>query len=346
MTSFASEIWEQPQALRDTVDGIGSEIDALAPLAEKLRQGRIQRVMLTGMGSSYYALVPSVIYLMRKGVTALSIESSELLYYYPETLDARTLLVAVSQSGASVEVRRLVEELKREATLIGVTNIPDSPLERASDVRVHMRAGREETVSSKSYVCSLAALHLLARGLVVDDLTDSRTNLRRIADAVEDWLPDWSARADEMVDWFSGCRFIEFLGRGASYASAMTSALITKECAKFPTEGLGGGQFRHGPMELTSSELGVILFAGSAATRALSYGLACDLADSGARVALIGGDAEAAPGVLHIPLPDADEWIAPIAEIIPVQLFAAAFARSRGVEVGKFNFGSKVTTIE
>ncbi|MFN8447687.1 MAG: SIS domain-containing protein [Anaerolineae bacterium] len=238
MTSFASEIWEQPQALRDTLDGIGGEIDALAPLAEKLRQGHIQRVMLTGMGSSYYALVPSVIYLMRNGVTALAIESSELLYYYPETLDARTLLVAVSQSGASVEVRRLVEELKREATLVGVTNIPDSPLERASDVRVHMRAG-EETVSSKSYVCSLAALHLLARGLVGDDLTDSRTGLRRIADAVEDWLPDWSARADEMVDWFSGCRFIEFLGRGASCASAMTGALISQRVRQVPDRGLG-----------------------------------------------------------------------------------------------------------
>ncbi|NWF70956.1 MAG: SIS domain-containing protein [Chloroflexi bacterium] len=344
MSGFAEEIWEQPAALHNALETVGGRLAALAALRERLRAGDLTRVVMTGMGSSFSAMPPAMMFLLERGITVFGLDAAELLYYYPNALDKRTLAIVVSQSGASVEVRRIVEELPRPGALIALSNTPGSPLDRAGDVALYMGAGKEVTVSNKSYTCSLAALHLMARALVGDDIAPERARLARLADALQPELPRWFDQAQALVEWFAGARVIEFLGRGTALASAQTGALITKECAKFPTEAMSAGQFRHGPMELVTPELGVILFAGPERTRHLSVTLARDLTARGARVALIGGESQ--PDVLHIPLPEADEWTAPIAEIIPVQCFAAALAASRGVEVGKFYFSSKVTVVE
>ncbi len=346
MSSFADEIWEQPEALHRAVDASGPALKALSPLAARLRQGDLKRVVLTGMGSSFYAVYPTLGYLIEHGVTAIAFESSELLHYYTPLLDARTLLVAISQSGTSVEVCKLVEGLSRQTPVVGVTNDLSSPLARRSDAVLELRAGHEVTVSSKTYTCTLAVLHLMARALAGGDLEAAVAELRCVADAINEMLPTWQRQADEMVAWLEKARFLTFLGRGPSHASAMTAALIVKETAKFPTEGLSGGQFRHGPIEVTSSELGVFIFAGPGRTRDLSLRLAEELAEKGARVAVIGDAGHAVKGALTVGAPAGDEWTVPVGEIVPIQLFAAQLAAHRGLEVGKFFYGGKVTTHE
>ncbi len=123
----------------------------------------------------------------------------------------------------------------------------------------------------------------------------------------------------------------------------MTAALITKETAKLPTEGMIGGQFRHGPIEVVSPGVVTVIFAGPSRTRELDLALAADLAGREGQVLVLGANV---PGALGVDVPDVDEWTAPVAEIVPIQLLAAGLAKRRGVEPGTFRFIQKVTVTE
>src|SRR5579859_4515418 len=165
MPSLLDEIRSQPQILHGLLEASTTALADLRPWANKLEDQQIRRVVFTGMGSSFFAAYPAVIYLLQQGIDALVVESSELLYDYRPLLDKNTLLVAVSQSGRSVEVAKLLEAIGKQQPVIGVTNDPESPLARQSDVQVYMHAGPELTVSTKTYTCTLAVLHMLARVL-------------------------------------------------------------------------------------------------------------------------------------------------------------------------------------
>jgi len=346
MSSFATELEEQPDALHRLLDAAQSDLLTISPLADQLRAGRFRRVILTGMGGSYCAVYPSSLYLLSRGVTAIALPSGELFHHTPSALDQETLLIAVSQSGASVETRRVVEEGPRPGVVIGVTNDLDSPLARASDVVINLRAGFEATVSSKTYTSSLAAIHLLARALLGEPLEPEIAALRTTADLVRDGLPRWQAAAREMVDKLDGVQTRIFLGRGPSFASAMAGALVTKECAKVPTEGMNGAEYRHGPLEITGPDIALVIFGGPAHTRENARKLAADMAELGARVVFIGEPAVEAPGVMNIPASSPGDWLLPIPEIIPAQCFAAALAAQRGLQVGHFYYGKKITVDE
>jgi glucosamine--fructose-6-phosphate aminotransferase (isomerizing) len=345
MTSLVEEIKEQPQALHQTLDDLDTRLDVLSPWTEKIRTGEIKRVVFTGMGSSFFAVQPALTYLSERGIAAIPIDASELLYYHTGLLDEHTLTVAISQSGESIEIRKVVEQFGASAPLVGVTNNPDSTLARLSDGVLYMKAGKEETVSSKTYTCTLAVLHLMARALAGENPAPAAAALRQMADAVGSMFPVWETQTNEMVSKVEGVQALVFLGRGPSLASALTGALITKETAKLPTEGMSSGQYRHGPIEATSPKLGVCIFPGGR-MRALNLGLARDLAAIGGRVIVIDSAAQPIEGVLNVDLPAGDEAVAPVAEIVPIQLFAVKLAESRGLEAGKFYYGGKITTQE
>lgn len=346
MSSFATELEEQPDALHRLLDAVEDDLRAVAPLAEQVRAGRFRRLILTGMGGSNCALYPASLYLLSRGVAAIALPSGELFHHTPSALDQDTLLVAVSQSGASVETRRVVEEGPRPGAVIGVTNDPDSHLARASDVVINLRAGFEATVSSKTYTSSLAAMHLLARALLGEPLEPEIAALRATADMLLHELPRWQAAAGEMVERLDGVQTRIFLGRGPSFASAMAGALVTKECAKVPTEGMNGAEYRHGPLEITGPDIALIIFGGPEHTRKNARKLAADMAALGARVVFIGEPAVDSPGVMNIPVFSPGDWLLPIPEIIPAQCFAAALAGHRGLQVGHFYHGKKITVDE
>jgi glucosamine--fructose-6-phosphate aminotransferase (isomerizing) len=149
-----------------------------------------------------------------------------------------------------------------------------------------------------------------------------------------------------MVDRLHDAQSILVLGRGASLASALTGALVVKESAKFPAEGMNAAQVRHGPIEMVDERIGAVLFAGSDPQRALTLALAKDIQRYGGHVALV--DHAAAPdGMLGIPLPAGlDPFVQPIVEIVPMQLFGAQLAARRGFTPGEFRYSTKVTTAE
>ncbi len=330
---YLRDILAQPRALEDTLAGL--EItSALRAAAAR----RFDRVVLTGMGGSFWALEPLRLRLLRNGVTALSVETSELLHVTPGILDERTLLVAVSQSGRSAETVRLLDVKRRECFTIGVTNTPGSPLALHSDAVVLTHAGEEFTVSCKTYVATLMALEWLGGILAPED----RADLPQAAPLAAAYLNRWREHVAEAAVELEGVRDLFILGRGASLAAAGTGGLITKESAHFHSEGMSAAAFRHGPFEMLGPSVYALVFAGDAATAKLNAGLVRDIVEAGGRAALVSEDAERAV----FRLPRASAALRPILEILPVEMFTLALAALAGREAGKFERATKVTTTE
>ena len=126
----------------------------------------------------------------------------------------------------------------------------------------------------------------------------------------------------------------------------MTGALVTKETAKLPTEGMVGGQYRHGPLEGMEPGTVITIFGGTDHARELNIKLARDLIDLGGSVLWIGEDAGIKGATTLELVCNLDQWVRPIAEIVPIQLLAAHLAQHRGLVPGKFRYITKVTTTE
>src|SRR5208337_1293308 len=157
---YVRDILDQPRALEATLERL-TVPNSLPQVLRRLEGGELRRIVLTGMGSSFYALHPLHVLLNSHGITTVMLETSELVHYFPKLLDRQTLIVAVSQSGRSAEIVRLLDENGRRAPIIGVTNTDDSPLALQADSAFLTKAGQESSVSCKTYVTALMALHHL-----------------------------------------------------------------------------------------------------------------------------------------------------------------------------------------
>jgi glucosamine--fructose-6-phosphate aminotransferase (isomerizing) len=338
---YLRDILDQPRALRETLAGLKAD-GKFEEIAGKLRGGEFERVVLTGMGSSCHALHPLNLALVQRGCTPLMVETSELIHYQTNLLTSRTLVVAVSQSGRSVEMVRLLGLNRKQATLVGVTNYGDSPLAAESHAAVVTRAGDEYSVSCKTYTCALLGLEWLASILAGDDLNATRRKLEAVVPAVEGYLRDWKMHAERLAGLVRGIGHMFVVGRGGSLAAVGTGALTIKESDHFHAEGMSSAAFRHGPMEMLNDKTFVVIFAGDPKTRDLNHGLLRDVKERGVRCAWIGEDAVDT----ELRLPAIAPTLRPIMEILPVQMITLALAANANREAGKFEHATKITTVE
>ena len=210
---YLSDILSQPEALRATWNGL-RHTPVFDEIARACHADRFARVVLTGMGSSYFGLHPLSIELAAHGWTPLMLETSELIHYYPHLLTPSTLVVAVSQSGKSVEMVRMLELNARKATVIGVTNHADSPLAREANFAVLTEAGEEFSVSCKTYVAAQMALTVLGAALCGLDRAKRVGELEAVADAVEHYLQQWKTHVEEFAGLLKDAGDIFLVGRG------------------------------------------------------------------------------------------------------------------------------------
>lgn len=298
------------------------------------------RIVLTGMGSSHAAAVPAWRHLVACGRPAWWVDSGQLLDA-PQLVTSQTLLVVTSQSGASGEVTALFDPRCRirPKAVIGVTNDPGSSLGKNADVVIELRSGDEATVSTKSYLNTLAAHRRLA-----DAITGRQPGSAEATTVafLENFSPAQHVGAIAAAATTPQSR-VAFVGNRDHAASALYAGLITKEAAKVPAEGYIGGQFRHGPFELAGEGLTAILFGVYGQENPSLLTLAADLVASGATVAMT-GDA-AVPGAHTIKVPRTGGTLTGlVADALVAQHFAVAVARARGIEPGAFAYGSKITT--
>ena len=338
---YFRDLMDQPGVLAATLAGL-KPTPALREMASRLRGDEFHRVVLTGMGSSYHALHPLNLQLIGHRLTSIMEETSELVYHKSRYFDPGTLIIAVSQSGRSAEVVRLVETNQGRASVIAVTNTPDSPLARAAGATVLTRAGGEFSVACKTSVTSLMALQWLGDMLCANDLEKTQSELAHAAPAAEHYLSRWENHVGSLLEKLRDVRHLFLAGRGASLAAAGMGGLVVKESDHFHAEAMSCAAFRHGPFEMLSRAVFVLVFAGDESTRALNAGLVRDIVENGGRSELV---AEGAPSEVFR-LPAAPPRVRPILEMLPVQMITLALAAQAGREPGKFELATKITTVE
>ena len=175
---YFRDLMAQPAALDATLAWLASE-GRWRGVCDFLRGRPWQRIVLTGMGSSYYSLHPLSVALIDAGFAPVTLETAELVHYALRLCDEDTLIVTVSQSGGSAETLRLLE-VNQRSTILGVTNTPQSRLAEAAHHVLSTQAGPEFSVSCKTYVTALLALQWLSAAFRGQDAAET---LRRLAPA-------------------------------------------------------------------------------------------------------------------------------------------------------------------
>ena len=338
---YLRDILDQPRALTATLESV--EISQhLRILGAGLRDGRFKRVVLTGMGASFHALHPLFLRLNAFGYEAVAAETSELVHSLETWLAPDTLIIAVSQSGQSAEIVRLIEINRRRAPIVGITNDADSELATGADAEIITMAGKEFSVSCKTYVTALMALHLLGEFLSGADERQVREELALIAPAAGSYLRKWQEHVFEIAGELGRVRNLFLLGRGESLAASGAGSLIIKESVRLHAESMSGAAFRHGPLEMVDDGTFAVVFGGPESTRALQARLADDIRQAGGRVGWIGEDKTSGAWAL----PEAPPGLRAMVEILPVQMMTLALAAEKGIEAGRFARVSKITTTE
>ena len=350
MNKFLREIFEQPTALENTLNHYlnGQGQTTLEKAAELWKSGRFNEVLFTGMGSSFFAPYTASGILSGGGISSMNINAGELLHYHFPIIKKNTLLTCVSQSGESYEVVKVIEKLAQGTTFIGITNEEKSTVALKSAIALLSKAGTEEMTSTKTYISTLLVLSIYANVLkgnwnteTIDDLTGVIEVVGSIIEKREDWL-------GPAMDFLGNPGFVQLIGRGPSYSSVLQGSLMIMEAARNPAAGMLGGEFRHGPLEMSKEGFRAIIFAPLGATYDQAIKLAEDITRFGGKV-LILTNAQKTSGnknILTINIPCKNEYLFPIPAIIPLQFMVNQWAVNAGHEPGNFIMGAKVTTTE
>ena len=341
---YISDILSQPGALRAVMEHYPAE--QIEPLRARLQRGDFSRIVLTGMGSSFNAAYPAWLKLLPLSTLAANVNTAELLHYGQDLIDSRTLLWINSQSGRSVEIVRLLEILKgrRPAYQLSMTNYLDSPMAQTADLAVAIHAGAEATVSTKTYINMLATLFLCSTQLTGGDLQPLLQSMRKAADAIETYLDNWQEKVAELDAMLGNVDQLLILGRGASMGAVWNGSLINKEAAKCTFEGMNVADFRHGPMELASPRLTLLMLEGAPQTASLNRDLALEVIGYGGKVLWLAARPD--PNLPTLLLPGLEESARPLVEILPLQMLTIVMAQRTGYEPGKFRHIGKVTMRE
>lgn len=341
---YIEDIVSQPEMLDAMLGRL--HMDELLPVRAMLQQGDFDRVVITGMGASLYGSYPAALLMDNAGVPAIWIDNAELLHYAPGLITGRTLLWVISQSGQSAEVVHLLEpgRVARPRLLMSITNDAESVLAKGSQVVLPIDAPAEISVSTRTYLNTLALSQLAALTLLGRDIQPAVDALYRAAGSIRMYLHSLDELVQDFCRQVGLPRHMILLGRGPSMAAAWCGALVQGEAAKAPVLALNAAEFRHGPMEMLAPELTVLALAGAPETAGLNRRLMGDIAARGGRGFWVSSQADAELPTLL--MPEGAGVALPLVEILPFQVLSVALAQQAGVEAGKFLFSGKVTTQE
>ncbi len=346
MTPLYQNILDQPKSLeRVAAYQLGAGRPALIEASRLMRGAR--QVVLTGMGSSFFACFPLSCYLAAHGIPARMVETSELLHFDRKTLKPDSVLVLVSRSGETIEALRLLEFLRDERVpVVGVTNEEGSTLARQAASPILVGSARDQLVAAQTYTGTLAALLLLGAA-VADELNERASDLALVSGELARCLEPCAHESQLWREFLDTPAPVYLLGRGASLASVFEGALLFHEVAKTPAVGMSAGQFRHGPVEVTGAAFRGIVFGSQAATLELDVALARDLARMGGKVGWIGQSSRDPNDFALCRWPsEVSDFFAPLLEIAPVMLASYRLAEWRGIAPGQFRFATLVTGSE
>jgi glucosamine--fructose-6-phosphate aminotransferase (isomerizing) len=325
---YLRDIYAQPASLKRIArffEGEGRH--ALSAARQWVWRGEHHLIVFTGMGSSLFAAQAIIPTLNRIGIRAVAFEMTDLIYHGIPSLAGKVAVVVVSESGDDPEVRSLVRALKGRVGVLGITCMADSFLATTADLAVV--AALEESPNSTHvgrYTATLSVLRLLAHvlaGGVVDQVT---TALTQAAGSIGRYLAGGPGAVGTLADGIHPGTLLYLTGMGPSAASAREGSLLIKRVAHRQAEGVLGGHLGRGGIELVGDDRVIIAFAPQGPGFGASQDLVTALARQGGRIAVVtNGKPSGFPvGSTVIRIEYGDDAIAPLVEIVPVQLLAFA----------------------
>lgn len=361
------EIFEQPRAISDTLEGIEGIVPELfdgagsdgAPGAAAWRVFQdIDKLLILACGTSYYSGCTAKYWLESIAKIPTQVEIASEYRYRDSVPDPKTLVVTISQSGETADTLAALKHarsLGMEQTLT-ICNVATSAMVRECKLAYITRAGVEIGVAStKAFTAQLAGLFLLTLALAqakgrLSEEEEARLlkEMRHMPVALQSVL----ALEPQIISWaedFARKENALFLGRGLHYPIALEGALKLKEVTYIHAEAYAAGELKHGPLALVTSEMPVVAVApNDALLEKLKSNLQEVRARGGVLYVLADGDTRIESGEdLHvIRMPEHYGVLSPMLHVVPLQLLAYHTACARGTDVDKPRNLAKSVTVE
>lgn len=352
------EIFEQPRALGDTVEGVNAFDPVL--FGERAAQvfNEIDSILILACGTSYYSGCTAKYWLESIARIPTQVEVSSEYRYRTTVPNPRALVMVISQSGETADTLaalRHAQSLGHKHTL-AICNVGTSAMVRETELCMLTRAGTEIGVAStKAFTTQLAALYILTmtlakqRGLLTaDEEAKSLAQLRHIPSALHAVL----ALEPQIIAWseeFSRKENALFLGRGMHYPIALEGALKLKEISYIHAEAYPAGELKHGPLALVTDQMPVVTVApNDALLEKLKSNIQEVRARGGQLYVFADADShiQSSEGIHVIRMPEHYGVLSPLLHVVPLQLLAYHTACARGTDVDKPRNLAKSVTVE
>jgi len=358
------EIHDQPKAVADTLlgrTGAGGRLilDEIRVDESVLRQ--VDKIVVVACGTAAYAGQVAKYAIEHWCRIPVEVELAHEFRYRDPVVNSKTLVVAVSQSGETMDTLMAVRHAREQgATVLAIVNTHGSTIPRESDAVLYTHAGPEVAVAStKAFLAQIAAAYLLGLYLAQlrgtkfpDEIAEILADLRAMPEKIQKVL-DSSDRVRQIARWMADTTSVLFLGRHVGYPVAMEGALKLKELAYIHAEGFAAGELKHGPIALIEPGQPVFIIVPSPRGRDSLHSKVIsniqEIRARGARTLVIAEEGDDAV------LPFADEvffvpqtpvLLAPLVSVVPLQIFACELATARGLDVDQPRNLAKSVTVE
>lgn len=333
------EINDQSAVMRKIATTYQAQVKSIAEII-KIAHG----TFFIGAGTASYAGIAGTYLFSKIAKKHVNMSFASEFTYLLDFLNPKSLVIALSQSGETIDVvEPLTEVKKKRSKIVSLTNTEGSTIYRMSDKPLLLGAGTEYAVAStKAYTAKLAILLMLAYS-VAGKLQEATEQLLKAASEIERILKDQKS-VTPIVDLMSKSEHVYFIGRGASYSSALEGALKIKEVTYIHAEGLAGGELKHGALALISKGTPCIVFAPNDETYQSIMSNAMEIKTRGGIII----------GISHKNQSIFDYWVEVkdcqeatiIAQIVPIQLLSYYIAVKKGLDADKPRNLAKSVTVK
>jgi glutamine---fructose-6-phosphate transaminase (isomerizing) len=360
-TFMLKEIHEQPRAVDQTLRGRTQQdgslmLDELRISEDDLR--RVDKVFIVACGTAFHSGLTAKYAIEHWTRLPCEIEIASEFRYRDPVLGKHTLVIAVSQSGETIDTLEAIKFAKQQgARVMSVCNVVGSSVARESDAVLYTHAEAEVGVAAtKTFTTQLVGLTLLAlylaqvrRTLYPSDVREIVTDMQRLPSLIEETLQT-RAQVQQVVPTVRDARSVIFIGRHVGYPAALEGALKLKEISYIHAEGFAAGELKHGPIALLEDGVPVIAIATQCHVYPKVLSNIQEVKARGAFVIAIcskGDEAEVgAHADVVIPIPTIHELLVPALIAVPLQLLSYEVATALGRDVDQPRNLAKSVTVE
>ena len=347
------EIFEQPKAIADTLLGRISGLESDVTKGIDLRN--IDKVVIIACGTAYHAGLVGKYAIEKWANIAVDVELASEYRYREPSVDNKTLLIPISQSGETMDTLMAMRYAKEKgAKVFAVCNTNGSTIPRESDAVLYTHAGPEIAVAStKAFETQLIAMYLIGlhlgriRGTISAELmAEIESELSELPAKVEQVL-ETVEPLRELTRKFSKSTSMLFLGRHVGFPTALEGALKLKELAYMHAEGFAGGELKHGPIALIEDGTPVVAIMPAAGSL-LAEKMASNIQEVKARGAVVIAIADSPLAAANhlVRIPTTHEFLQPVLSVVPLQVIAYEMAIARGNDVDQPRNLAKSVTVE